>query len=448
VNVDGDLDVQDYFHEVASLLTSRLQGDEVHLTSFSAEDSDFVRFNRGAVRQAGNVSQRYLDVDLVDGRRHASGSITLAGDLESDTARIDALLDDLREKRAALPEDPYLVYSEEGRSRTRERPSQLAESAQVVDEVARVSEGRDLVGIYAAGEMQAGFASSFGQRNWSATHSFNLDWSFHAGAGRAVKSSYAGFEWDPAELARRAAAAGEQLVALECPPRPVEPGRYRVYLAPGALRDIVDLLGWGGFGLRAHRTKATPLLKLIEGSARLHPSIHLRENTAEGIAPPFEGAGFIRPDEVPLIRGGAYAECLVSPRSSVEYEVPTNGAGSEESPHSIDMDGGMLTQDSVLAEIGNGLYVSNLWYLNYSDRPACRTTGMTRFATFWVENGKLGPPAPAARFDETVYNLLGESLIGLTSEREWILDENTYGRRSFGSARLPGALIDGFTITL
>jgi predicted Zn-dependent protease len=440
--------LQDYFHEVADALTARLHGDEVHLTNFAAEDSEFVRFNRGAVRQAGSVSQRYLSIDLVDGRRHASGTVTLAGALESDVARIDALLGDLREKRSALPEDPYLVYSEEVRSGTRERPSQLAEPAQVVDEVARVSEGSDLVGIYAAGGMHAGFASSLGQRNWSATQSYNLDWSFHAGGSRAVKSSYAGFEWDPGELARRAAGAREQLAALERPPRRVEPGRYRVYLAPGALRDIIEMLCWGGFGLRAHRTKATPLLRMIDDDARLHPSIQLRENTAEGIAPSFEAAGFIRPDEVPLIRDGAFAECLVSPRSSVEYEVPTNGAGSAESPHSIDMDGGTLSRDAVLAELGDGLYVSNLWYLNYSDRPACRTTGMTRFATFWVENGKLGAPAPAARFDETVYNMLGANLVELSSEREWILDENTYGRRSTGSARLPGALIDGFMITL
>ena len=132
-----------------------------------------------------------------------------------------------------------------------------------------------------------------------------------------MKSSYAGFEWNPGELAHRAAGAGEQLAALERPPRPVEPGRYRVYLAPGALGEIIDMLCWGGFGLRAHRTKATPLLKLIEGDATLHPSIRLRENTANGIAPSFEAAGFIRPDEVPLSRGGAVAEGLVSPRSSV-----------------------------------------------------------------------------------------------------------------------------------
>jgi len=45
-----------------------------------------------------------------------------------------------------------------------------------------------------------------------------------------------------------------------------------------------------------------------------------------------------------------------------------------------------------IAELGTGIYVSNLHYLNYSDRQACRMTGMTRFACFWVENGELVAP--------------------------------------------------------
>ncbi len=52
------------------------------------------------------------------------------------------------------------------------------------------------------------------------------------------------------------------------------------------------------------------------------------------------------------------------------------------------------------------------------------------------------------RFDETVYRMLGENLVGLTAEREMILDPSTYSQRSTDSARLPGALVDDFTLTL
>ncbi len=52
------------------------------------------------------------------------------------------------------------------------------------------------------------------------------------------------------------------------------------------------------------------------------------------------------------------------------------------------------------------------------------------------------------RFDETIYRMFGSCLLGLTRERDLLLDSDTYFRRSTGSARLPGALVDGFTFTL
>ena len=109
---------------------------------------------------------------------------------------------------------------------------------------------------------------------------------------------------------------------------------------------------------------------------------------------------------------------------------------------------GTLPEREVLAQLGTGIYVNNLWYLNYSDRNACRTTGMTRFATFWVENGQIQAPLNVMRFDETIYRALGQNLVGLTSERELLLSSGTYFRRATGSTHVPGALIEDFTLTL
>ena len=90
--------MQEYFYTLADGLTGMLRGSEVYTCAFSGEDSDFVRFNRSAVRQPGTIAQRSLYLDLIDGRRHAAGDIALSGDLESDQARLTDLVHGLREK--------------------------------------------------------------------------------------------------------------------------------------------------------------------------------------------------------------------------------------------------------------------------------------------------------------------------------------------------------------
>lgn len=441
--------MQEYFYRLADHLAALLQGGEVYTCTFDAEDSDFVRFNRSAVRQAGTVSQRSLSVNLIDNNRQTEGSVALAGVWDEDAPRLTALIARLRAQLPFLPEDPHLLYATEVRSSEHHGENRLPEdSGAIVASILNAGRGRDLVGIYAAGGIYGGFANSLGQRNWFFSYSYNFDWSFYHQADKAVKCGYAGFVWDPAEFAHKVATASEQLAVLAQTPRTIPPGRYRVYLAPAALAEIVGLLGWGGFGLKQHRTKQTVLLKMIEEGARLHPSVTLQENTADGVAANFQEAGFIKPDRVTLIENGSFRDCLVSPRSAKEYGVATNGASGGESPVALDMAGGALPEKEILRQLGTGVYINNLWYLNYSDRTACRITGMTRFATFWVEHGVIQAPLNVMRFDETLYRLLGDNLAALTAERELLLDTGTYGARSTASSRLPGAIVEDFTFTL
>ena len=55
MNGPARFDVLDYFHTVAEAIEPVLSGDELYTCSFSGEDSDFVRFNGGAVRQGSET---------------------------------------------------------------------------------------------------------------------------------------------------------------------------------------------------------------------------------------------------------------------------------------------------------------------------------------------------------------------------------------------------------
>ncbi len=441
--------MQTYFYELADFAESLLKAPEVLLLGFSGEESSFVRFNRSAVRQAGAVEQRALALHLVAERRRVTTHVTVSGDGSLDRERVRRAVDAARERLGIVPEDPFLNYATETRSTESGHPNRLPEDeGQVVESIARAGEGRDLVGIYMAGGIHRGFANSLGQRNWFSTYSHHFDWSFYLDGDKAVKCAYAGFVWDPGAFEKKVEGATAELEALRRPARTLQPGRYRVYLAPQALEEVVGLLRWGGFGLTAHRTRRTPLLRMITGDAALDPSVSMVEDTAAGHTPNFDDAGFIKPERITLIDQGRYGEPLVSARAAKEYGALANGAGRRESPESLAMAGGSVPQMDVLAALGTGIFINNLWYLNYSDRDACRMTGMTRFAAFWVENGEVRAPVNVMRFDETLYRMLGENLVGLTREVELLPDSNSYGSRSTRSVRLPGALVEDFALTL
>lgn len=440
--------MREHFEAVARAVAGEIKGAEDFLLNYRAEDSTFIRFNKSAVRQPGHVKEVEAVIDLIDGKRHAEASFSLTGHMGEDAGRIARTVADLRALNADAPEDPYLLVNESPADSERTIGGAMPSPGEIVDAVTAAGKDRDLVGFVASGPVYTGFANGRGQRNWDAASSVNADWSFYVGGDKAVKTSHAGFAWDAKAFAHAAEMAAGRLDALARTPVTVKPGEYRAYLTPAALGEIVSMMSWGGFGLGAHKTRATIFLKMIEGGARLNERVTIREATAEGAAPAFQREGFLKPASVTLIDKGVYGDCLVSPRSAAEYGVPTNGASGAETPASLDMAAGELPEADVLKAIGTGIYVSNLWYLNFSDRSAGRLTGMTRFATFWVENGELAAPLNVMRFDDTIFRMLGTNLEALTAERSLMLDPGTYDGRNLDSVRLPGALLSAMRFTL
>ena len=438
--------MQDYFFSLADALGKMISPREVFTCFFKAEESDFVRFNSARVRQAGTVTQRELTVDLIEGKRHAAANCSLTGLAAEDGARVTALITQLRRQRGDLEDDPFLHYATDICSSEEIYPDELPDSGDAVSEILTAAPDLDLVGIWANGLVHRGFANSLGQRNWYTRGGFNFDWSCFAGSDKAVKCNYAGYVWQPAEMQERLNGVREQVTRLRQRPRTLRPGRYRAYLAPAAVGEILELLGWGGFGLESHRTLQTPLLRLVMKESALSPLVGMHEEPGKGLAPRFTAEGFPKPERVTLIREGCPEDCLVSARSGREYGVSVNA--DSEFPESLTMDGGSLPSSEVLQRLGTGLWINNLWYCNYSDRNDCRITGMTRFACFWIEHGQIRAPVSVMRFDESIYRMLGEKLMGLTHEQALIHSSSTYHERSTNSMRLPGWLVEDFTLTL
>jgi predicted Zn-dependent protease len=440
--------MRDEFNRLADAVCGHVPGVDRITFHFSAESSDFVRFNRGAVRQATHVSQRYGSVSVSRGLQHAASRISLSGNPVADT---QALLDErqwLIENLPRVPEDRHLRIPESVVSTERDVPGHLPQAIQVIDAVVRHGAGTDLVGFYAGGPVIRAFADSRGQRNWHRVESFHFEWCIYREADQAVKSTYAGSQWDEAAFAERLRAAREQVTLLSRPLRTLAPGAYRAWFSPVAVADLLGTLSWGGFGLKEVRTGVSSLIRAHRGEASFHPSVSMSEATHRGIAPDFQPDGFVKPAAIALIDGGRATGTLISPRSAGEYDISPNGANEGEAPESLSMAGGTLAANDMLATLGTGVYVSDLHYLNYSDRQACRMTGMTRFACFWVEAGELVAPISVMRFDDSLLRMFGSGLVGLSSESQLTPDSATYRERQLRSVTAPAAIVDGFRLTL
>jgi len=435
------------FFSLADYGSSLLTADEILFSHFVGEESAFVRWNGARVRQAMTVTQGHVSLSLSRGLRRDTTMLAVSGQEDDDRARVRHAVENMRASLSSLPEDPYLLVSTEPTTSERVPNGRLPDPAEALDTIFRAAEGTDLVGICASGPVRRGLASSLGHRHFHEVDSFQFDFSLYLRADKAVSASYTTPRFDAAALASRIEAAKQKLAHLGRPQKTISPGKYRAYLTPAAMSEIVGMLNWGGVSEKAQRTKTSDLHQLIDGSATLSPRLTLSENTAEGLAPAFDEVGFVRPARVTLIDAGKHAGSMVGPRTAKEYGLSAN-ADSEEIMRSADIAPGELAEADVLRTLDTGVYVGNLWYLGFSDRPNARLTGMTRFATFWVEHGEIVAPLSVMRFDDSLFRMLGTELVALTKERDFQVSTQSYGQRSVESTRLPGALLGELTFTL
>ena len=228
----------------------------------------------------------------------------------------------------------------------------------------------------------------------------------------------------------------------------IDPGKYRAYIAPAGVADIVDMFSWGGISESSLQQKDSALLKMRQEKINLSPCFTLTEDFSNGMVPRFNGNGEIAPETLPLIVKGSLKNTLVSTRTEKEYGVSSNFASNSEGLRSPIVSKGEIDEKEILSKIDNGVYLSNLHYLNWSDRLGGRITGMTRYACFYVENGEIVAPIENMRFDDTIYNIFGKELENSTNNLHLIPNVGTYDGRNLGGTYCPGILLNSFSLTL
>jgi predicted Zn-dependent protease len=307
----------------------------------------------------------------------------------------------------------------------------------------------DFTGFYAGGIIIRAYGDSQGQKHWFSTDSFNLDYSLFTPSGEAVKGNFAGSDWDESAYLAKINYGKQQLDLLSHPLMELPRGEYKTYFAPAAVADLLHMLSWGAISAASIQRGNSALASLANREKQLSAKFTLQENFSAGLVPRFNELGELTAPKLNLITQGVLVNDLVNSRTAKEYSKLANGANSSETLRAAEIIPGDLEFGQILPSLDTGLYVSNLHYLNWSDRPNGRITGMTRYACFWVKNGEIVAPIHNLRFDESLYCFWGkDNLIDLTNFQEWIPDIHTYESRQLGGSLVPGMLVRNFKYTL
>lgn len=430
--------------DLSKALFQELKGNE-HLTlSYSGEESLFIRISQSKVRQATDINQGYLSMNFISNQRSTRISFPIIGNMEADLTSAQKILERCREECKNLPEDPYIVFPEAGESSEEDHYGHLPSVETLSETLLTPAKSLDLAGLCISGILMRAYMNSKGQSHWFSTENFYVDYSLYTPSQKAIKAIYAGSEWDDAAYLRNLQHAKDQLRNLEKTPKKLSPGKYRVYFAPEAAAGLV----MGGISGAALMQGQSPLKKLSEGTALLSPLFSLEEDFNQGLVPRFNEFGEVSPLKVPLIEKGKLVSTLINRRTAQEYNLQSNAANSVEELRSPRIQPGNLKEEKILSELGTGLYISNLHYLNWSDLQHGRITGMTRYGCFWVENSEIVSPIQDMRFDETLYHFWGTGLEALDEKTKLIPSTSTYEERSLGGVSAPGMLVNDFSFTL
>lgn len=448
-----------WFSLTDELLKNLKNGEELSL-GLVAEDSLFLRFNGGKLRQATTVQQATVDFQFQLNQRKVTFQFSITEDHFSNLNLAQSLLQRAREEVQVLPEDSHCTPFKNEGSSDQDLQAHLPSEKEAISQIIEAHGDIDFAGFYSGGPVYRANRNSAGQNHWYSTACFFYDYSLFtkSAAGpdgksqnKAVKGNYSEKNWSSAELQKNIQSNNELLINLQKPSRKLPPGNYRAFLAPGAVGEILGTLT-GAFGASQFKQGRSAFARLESEKERLSPLFSLTENFNLAAAPQFNSLGEMAPRELAVVSNGKLANWIVSSKTAKEFGLTSNAGEvtgwSAESLRSPEISAGALPTQKALEALGTGVWLGNLHYLNWSEVSSARVTGMTRYACFWVENAQIIAPIDDMRFDESIYRIFGEMLEALTVEQTLEPDILTYWKRQLGARKVPGALVKEFKFTL
>lgn len=248
-------------------------------------------------------------------------------------------------------------------------------------------------------------------------------------------------ELDPAALGAQAA----RLALRSQGPIDVPAGEYQVVLAPEAVADILDFIGYAGFSAKAF-SEGRSFMSNRLGARVVSDLITIVDNATSphslGLAFDYEG---MPKQRVTLIDGGVAVGPVTDSYWAARLGTANTGhalpAPNQWGPMALDLEilPGDSTMDELIGGVEHGVYVTRFHYVNVEDPIPMTLTGMTRDGTFLIEDGKVTSPLKNLRFTQSAIEALA-SCSGVGEHRRFVSIED-------GKVLVPGLRLDRFSFT-
>lgn len=179
----------------------------------------------------------------------------------------------------------------------------------------------------------------------------------------------------------------------------IEPGKYTVILEPNAASDLIRLM----LNMNARQAdEGRSFLSKKGGGTKLGEKlvderviIYTDPWNDEVPASPWSPDGLAR-QKMDLIKGGVVSNLFYDRYWASQKNVaPIPFAGN------AIMEGGNATREEMIKDTKRGVLVTRFWYIRAVDPQTLLFTGLTRDATFYIENGKIKHPIKNFRFNES-----------------------------------------------
>jgi len=236
--------------------------------------------------------------------------------------------------------------------------------------------------------------------------------------------------------------AGQQAVAASAP-HPVERGTYDIIFSPMAFAGLVAAVV--RFSSAFYVDSGLSMLAGKKGKRVGSKALTIYDNGIheDGISSRLFDDEGMATKETAVIEDGILTSYLHNTSTAYHHEMATTGNAGilYPTPWNAVVAPGDISLDSLIADVDQGLLVTNIWYTRFQNYLSGDFSTIARDGTFAIKNGSIDHPVKGVRISDNLLNIL-QNVTALTAETKqiswWEVDIPVF---------TPAALVQNVSVT-